>query len=416
MKRFAAAAAVAALALSLPTLATAGSTEPPGALHGDVEVLDNSFDPFDLTVETGKTVVWAHEGANPHTVTADDNAFESGTMFNGQTFEHTFADPGTYSYYCRVHGNPGGSGMAGVITVVDPVGPQPTTIDALGAGVTPGAINVSGVASFRGEFPNTVTEDPAGDAPIVPSIGDATGVDLLKATIYQPDPNTPELWFDWHMTALPPTGSLPEVVRYTAPFKIGTSQWQLQANLTNWTSVTVLDDPEGSVRGPGHFRLRGNCTTSWNGTPVANCPMVAWLTGEFLPEDKIARIKIPVGVTPAFVPGAKLERNVSSNANLQNVITGYQAFVALSPTTNDEAPWGGDDETFAYTIPLRTVRLGIVTAGAPAQFTTTGTIGPDGASFSGSLSTAGLAPGSYDVWVQACFGTNCATQKVTITI
>jgi plastocyanin len=38
-------------------------------------------------------------------------------MMKGQTFSMTFKTPGSYPYYCRVHGGPGGRGMSGTVTV-----------------------------------------------------------------------------------------------------------------------------------------------------------------------------------------------------------------------------------------------------------------------------------------------------------
>jgi len=84
-----------------------------------VEILDSRFGPVELTVPTGTTVVWTNNGGLSHTVTADDNTFDSGTMGKGDTFSFTFNEPGTYPYYCEFHGGPGGIGMSGVITVSD---------------------------------------------------------------------------------------------------------------------------------------------------------------------------------------------------------------------------------------------------------------------------------------------------------
>jgi len=60
--------------------------------------------------------VWTNEGQNPHTVTANDRAFDSGTFESGQTFSVTFDQVGQVPYYCQIHGEPG-SGMTGVVIV-----------------------------------------------------------------------------------------------------------------------------------------------------------------------------------------------------------------------------------------------------------------------------------------------------------
>lgn len=115
--------AVTALALALPGLAAAQS-------GNSVDVVDSAFEPPTLTVMAGDQVTWTSSGSLPHTVTASDGAFDSNPdcasfsdggsgacMDNGETFDFTFDTPGTYAYYCKLHGTSDGSGMAGTIVV-----------------------------------------------------------------------------------------------------------------------------------------------------------------------------------------------------------------------------------------------------------------------------------------------------------
>ncbi len=81
-----------------------------------VEVADNSFQPGTVTVEPGGSVTWNTTGNNPHTITAEDGSFDQ-SVGNGATFEHTFESAGTYAYYCKIHGAPGGVGMSGTVVV-----------------------------------------------------------------------------------------------------------------------------------------------------------------------------------------------------------------------------------------------------------------------------------------------------------
>lgn len=83
----------------------------------NVAVGDNTFTPGAVTIAAGDTVVWADNGVRPHTVTADDNSFDSGNMSTGQTFSRTFTTPGTIRYFCKIHGAAGGIGMSGTIIV-----------------------------------------------------------------------------------------------------------------------------------------------------------------------------------------------------------------------------------------------------------------------------------------------------------
>lgn len=82
-----------------------------------VAVNDSLFTPNRLMVPAGTTVVWTHQGRQAHTVTADDGSFASGDLAGGASFRQTFEQPGTFLYYCELHGNSGAEGMAGVIVV-----------------------------------------------------------------------------------------------------------------------------------------------------------------------------------------------------------------------------------------------------------------------------------------------------------
>jgi plastocyanin len=77
-----------------------------------VTIQDDVFVPRRIEIEAGGTVAWEHAGQRPHTVTASDGSFDSGTLETGGSFSRTFPQPGTYSYYCEFHGTAGGAGMA----------------------------------------------------------------------------------------------------------------------------------------------------------------------------------------------------------------------------------------------------------------------------------------------------------------
>jgi plastocyanin len=77
------------------------------------------FNPDELIVPAGSTVVWTNTGTQVHTVTADDDSFDSGLLEPGETYSRTFNEPGEYQYYCELHGDPGRLGMAGVIIVTE---------------------------------------------------------------------------------------------------------------------------------------------------------------------------------------------------------------------------------------------------------------------------------------------------------
>jgi len=67
--------------------------------------IDNfSFGPATLTVPVGATVTWINQDDVPHTVvSADGKGIKSPVLDTDQRFIHTFAQAGTYAYYCSVH-------------------------------------------------------------------------------------------------------------------------------------------------------------------------------------------------------------------------------------------------------------------------------------------------------------------------
>lgn len=74
-----------------------------------VAVIDNEFQPADLSVSAGDTVTWEWQGNIPHNVKGD--GFESEIQDEG-TFTYTFDSAGEYPYECTIH-----PGMEGTITV-----------------------------------------------------------------------------------------------------------------------------------------------------------------------------------------------------------------------------------------------------------------------------------------------------------
>ena len=105
----------AALLLGL-LLVVSGAWADPAPAQSNVQAMDNLFQPQSITVSVGTTVVWTNAGKNPHTVTADDQSWNSDRLDPGQTFSQTFNTPGTFGYFCQFHGAPG-SGMFGTVIV-----------------------------------------------------------------------------------------------------------------------------------------------------------------------------------------------------------------------------------------------------------------------------------------------------------
>jgi plastocyanin len=101
-----------------PVAATAAPTGPNGApvdpvartaaapATRDTVVVDMrqlAYEPGRVEVRPGTTVVWTNNAPLPHTVTADDSTFDSGTIEVGRRWARTFTREGTYAYHCTPH-------------------------------------------------------------------------------------------------------------------------------------------------------------------------------------------------------------------------------------------------------------------------------------------------------------------------
>jgi len=92
----------------------------------DIEMTANQFQPAELTVATGETVVWGNPSSRGHSVTGYEASFpdeadyfasggfgseqpardgypRSGNIQSGETFSHTFEVAGEYRYFCIPH-------------------------------------------------------------------------------------------------------------------------------------------------------------------------------------------------------------------------------------------------------------------------------------------------------------------------
>ncbi len=121
------------LFLSLSSLAT---------VH-NVTVQNFTFSPANLSIEAGDKVIFTNVGGN-HNVKADDGSFRCSTNCEimpadgngapssaGWVAEITFNSVGSFNYFCEVHGNSGGIGMSGNITVIAPVSSPVHTIQVI---------------------------------------------------------------------------------------------------------------------------------------------------------------------------------------------------------------------------------------------------------------------------------------------
>jgi plastocyanin len=72
--------------------------------HVTTVVMDGTqFQPGDVTVAAGDTIVWVNKDPFPHNVTSKDGGFRSKDLDPDQSFRFRATKPGTYRYVCTLH-------------------------------------------------------------------------------------------------------------------------------------------------------------------------------------------------------------------------------------------------------------------------------------------------------------------------
>ncbi|HEU4599008.1 MAG TPA: cupredoxin family copper-binding protein [Solirubrobacterales bacterium] len=79
-----------------------------------VQIVEFTYQPDPVVVQVGGKVIWQNEDSAPHTATADDGSFDTGTIEQGKVGSETFKDPGTFTYFCTIHPT-----MHGTVEVVE---------------------------------------------------------------------------------------------------------------------------------------------------------------------------------------------------------------------------------------------------------------------------------------------------------
>jgi len=70
----------------------------------NVNINNYAFDPSELNVKIGDTVIWANGDYVDHTITSDSGSeILSSSLATLQTYSHTFNTAGTFDYHCSIH-------------------------------------------------------------------------------------------------------------------------------------------------------------------------------------------------------------------------------------------------------------------------------------------------------------------------
>lgn len=79
-----------------------------------VQIVEFTYEPDPVVVQAGGKVIWQNEDTAPHTATADDGSFDTGTIEQGKLGSETFKAAGTFAYHCAIHPT-----MHGTVEVVE---------------------------------------------------------------------------------------------------------------------------------------------------------------------------------------------------------------------------------------------------------------------------------------------------------
>jgi len=79
-----------------------------------VKIVEFTYQPDPVVVQAGGKVIWQNQDTAPHTATADDGSFDTGTIEKGKIGSETFKEAGTFTYFCEIHPT-----MHGTVEVVE---------------------------------------------------------------------------------------------------------------------------------------------------------------------------------------------------------------------------------------------------------------------------------------------------------
>jgi plastocyanin len=92
----------AAMLVAAAVVASASCTRQAPRSHV-VLMKDITFQPAELTVSPGDTLVWENKDFVPHTATARDASWDSKTLNADSSWRYVAEKPGRYDYYCIFH-------------------------------------------------------------------------------------------------------------------------------------------------------------------------------------------------------------------------------------------------------------------------------------------------------------------------
>jgi plastocyanin len=128
------------------------------AASAGVVIKNFQFKPGTSTVHVGDTITWTNQDIAPHTATAKDGSWDTGTIKKGKTGSHTFTTAGTIPYICSIHPN-----MKGTVVVLAASGSS--------GGTTPSGSGSGSSGSSSGSTPSASPSSSSSSSSSLPHTG-----------------------------------------------------------------------------------------------------------------------------------------------------------------------------------------------------------------------------------------------------
>jgi plastocyanin len=94
---------------AMALLVALAMADPARADTVEVKIDNFTYNPQQITVKAGTTVVWTNGDDIPHTVTSKTAVFRSKALDTDDKFSFTFVTPGSFPYFCALHPHMTGS-------------------------------------------------------------------------------------------------------------------------------------------------------------------------------------------------------------------------------------------------------------------------------------------------------------------
>ena len=86
---------------NVPAQKTTDTNQPTTTKVGAISIENFSFSPGTVIIKQGETVTWTNKDSTTHTVKSD--SFNSQDIAQGETYQFTFKEKGSFNYSCGIH-------------------------------------------------------------------------------------------------------------------------------------------------------------------------------------------------------------------------------------------------------------------------------------------------------------------------